>query len=597
MISIIKQIFLLLTKAERTKAYWCFSAMLLMAMVEVVGVASIMPFMAVISDPDAIQHHAKLAFIYNKLHFTSAHSFLIFLGLLVFGILIVGNSISMLTTWSILKFTYAREYSLSKRLFTEYLYQPYIFFLNRNASELTKNILSEVITVTNRAFIPGMQLIAKMIVTTLILLLLLAIDPVLAFVVSVVLGGTYFVLYSQVRKKLSDISKRCLEDNRNKYKIVTEAFGGIKDIKLLGNENYFIESFSHYAKQHSHDEATGNVIAQLPRYALETIAFGGVLLIIIYLLVMQKNINNAMPLLALYAFASFRLMPAMQQIFTSIAFLRLSKEALNILTRDLPRHTLEQPEKVTNTSIFPFQSEIELKDVGFAYPNTTSPVLKALNFKIPVNSTVGFVGMTGAGKTTLIDILLGLLPPNKGEMWVDNVKVDASNLSHWQKKIGYVPQAIFLADDTVANNIAFGIKEADIDMQAVEMAARIANIHQFIVSDLANGYHTKVGDRGIRLSGGQRQRIGIARALYHNPEILVLDEATSSLDTLTENAILDAILELSRKKTLIIISHRISTLSECDTIHVLKDGNIISSDSYQALLSTCQQFKGMAQVS
>lgn len=597
MIEILRQIFRLLSKSERKEAYGCFLAMLLMAIVDVIGVASIMPFIAVISDPEAIHHHAKLALLYNKLNFHSTHSFLIFLGLLVLGLLVIGNTVSTFTIWSILRFTYAREYNLSMRLFKQYIYQPYLFFLNRNPSELSKNILSEVITITNRAFIPGMQLIAKSIVTGLILLLLLIIDPVLAFVILFILGGSYFVIYYSVRKKLAMIGKRVFEDNRQKYIIVNEALGGIKDIKLLHNENYFINKFSHYAKQFTDDEATANIIAQLPRFALETIAFGGVLLIIIYLLVMGKNISNAMPLLALYAFASFRLMPALQQIFNSMAYLRVSKDALTILNHDL--NELERVNALLDNNTSPdlgFQSKLELRNINFSYPNTSKPILNALSFSIPVNTTVGFVGTTGAGKTTLVDLILGLLAPDQGEILLDGKLITQENLKHWQRKIGYVPQAIYLSDDTIVNNIAFGVLKSEINMQAVENAARIANIHSFIMNDLDKQYQTIVGDRGIRLSGGQRQRIGIARALYHNPEILVLDEATSSLDTVTEDAILDAIHELSRKKTIIIIAHRISTLTECDVIHVLRDGNIATSDSYHELIKSCDQFKSMARV-
>lgn len=593
MIEIIKQAYNLLTLDERKQAYWCFTAMVLMAMVDVIGVASIMPFMAVISDPQAIMHHAKLAWLYQKLGFTSAHNFLIFLGVLVLAILIVGNSISMLTSWSILRFTYAREYSLSMRLFTQYLYQPYLFFLNRNPSELSKNILSEVMTVINRAFIPGMQLIAKLLVTSLILLLLMLVDPVLAFVLSGILGGAYVIIYVTVRKKLAVIGQRRIEDNRLKYKIVNEAFGGIKDIKLLGREQNFINDFAKYTRQHADDEATGNIIAQLPRYALETIAFGGVLVITIYLLVVEKNIGNAMPLLALYAFASFRMMPALQQIFTSIAFLRVSKDALIILNNDLLQTQMMQKEIQTQSPLI-FNNKLELNAIQFTYPNTNKSTIDNLDLHIKRNTTIGFVGMTGAGKTTIVDIILGLLQPKSGQMLLDSMVVDNNNRYYWQQKIGYVPQSIFLCDDTVAKNVAFGIPEQDIDMNAVKRAAKIANIHDFIEKDLENGYNTIVGDRGIRLSGGQRQRIGIARALYHNPEVLVLDEATNALDNMTESVIMEAIQPLAHQKTIIIVAHKLSTLRECDQIFVFEKGKLHASGTYDELINANETFRILA---
>lgn len=600
--SLIRQIIGLLTPKEKASAYLCFAAMLIMALVEVIGIASIMPFMAVLSDPDAIFHHVKLKWLYEQLKFTNPHAFLIFLGFTVLGILVVSNTISMLTTWLIMRFTYARQYNLSKRLFNQYLSEPYTFFLQRNSSELTKNILTEVITVVNRAFIPGMQLVAKAIVTALILLLLLKIDPVLAFVLTFMLGGAYFSIFMTVRKKLSAISKRCQESSKQQFKLAAEAFGGIKDIKLMNREKYFMESFARHSKQQAQDEATGNIIAHLPRYALETLAFGGVLTIILYLLVMDKNISDAMPLLALYAFASFRLMPAMQQIFTSLSFLRMSKDALNTLSNDLAhvhQHVIAENTDLPVSKPLPliFNGALKLSDISFAYPNTAKPVFQSLNLEIPAKSTVGIVGVTGVGKSTIVDLILGLLKPQTGEILIDNLLISANNLSRWQSKIGYVPQQIFLADDTIKNNIAFGIAEHEINMAAVERAAKMANIHEFITTKLESGYDTIAGDRGIRLSGGQRQRIGIARALYHDPEVLVLDEATSSLDTVTENVILEAIQELSRKKTIIIIAHRLTTLTECDTIHVLQDGKIISSDTYDELLKTCSPFQQMARVS
>jgi ABC-type multidrug transport system fused ATPase/permease subunit len=288
------------------------------------------------------------------------------------------------------------------------------------------------------------------------------------------------------------------------------------------------------------------------------------------------------------------LMPAMQQIFTSVAFLRMSRGALTTLTQDLNELQIDAPTPTEEALVF--ETELSLANISFSYPETLKPVIHALNLKIPANSTLGLVGMTGAGKSTLIDIILGLLTPQTGEMRVDNQLISNANLLAWQKKIGYVPQMIFLADAAIKNNIAFGMADEKIDMQAVESAARMANIHQFITTQLDAGFETIVGDRGVRLSGGQRQRIGIARALYHDPEILVLDEATSSLDTVTENVILEAIRELSHKKTIIIIAHRLTTLTECDIIHVLKGGEIISSGTYHALLENSPPFREMARV-
>lgn len=592
-----QQLYSLLSPRERIQALYCFVAMVFMGLFDVIGVASIMPFIAVIADPDAIEHHAKLAWLYHYFHFTSHNHFLIFIGILVLTILLLGNGTSMLTSWLIFRFTYAREYSLSMKLFNRYLSEPYLFFLNRNASELIKNILTEVTTVIMRAFIPAMQLIAKIIVTTLILLLLLFVDPILSIVIGLILGGSYVGVYLKARKTLAEISKHTLEDNRQKYKIVTEAMLGIKDLKLLGREKYFIDYFSTYAKRHANNEAVANVIAGLPRYALETIAFGSVLVIVIYLLIMQKNIANTMPILALYAFAAIRLMPALQQIFTSIAFMRASKDTLNILTTDLQTLTTRARQSLRHTcsdADIPFEREIRLRDVQFRYPGSSKTIVADLNLTIPINTTVGFVGTTGAGKTTIVDLILSLLTPESGEVLVDDLPITMENASSWRKKIGYVPQFIYLSDDSVKKNIAFGVPDDEIDMAAVENAARVANIHHFIENELADSYETLIGDRGLRLSGGQRQRIGIARALYHNPEVLVLDEATNALDGMTEGAIMDAINAIAHRKTIIMVAHKLSTLKECDCIYVFEKNGYYTKGCYQELVSNNERFRALA---
>lgn len=592
--NIIRQMFSLLTPTERKQAYGCFVAMLMMAFVEVIGVASIMPFIAVLADPDAISHHAKLAWLYHYFQFSNQHHFLIFLGSLVLGILIVGNAVSMFTTWSIFKFTYAREYSLSTRIFNHYIREPYLFFLNRNTSELSKNVLSEVTTIINRAFIPAMQLVAKSIIASLILLLLVVVDPILALVLGGLLGGAYISIYVAVRRRLATISKHCMDDNQNKYKIVTESFYGIKDIKLLAREPFFLKQFAKYAKRHADESAVSHIIAHVPRYALETIAFGGVMAIIMYLLLMQKNINDALPLLALYAFASLRLMPALQQIFTSVAFLKVSRDALNKLTTDLQHETKYQAIKTTTLKPLPFQEAIKLKEISFQYPLTDKLILQQINLTIPVNTTIGIVGMTGAGKTTIVDIILGLLKPTNGEVLIDDFALNNANMRAWQQNIGYVPQSIFLADDTIKKNIAFGLSDSEINDEAIIQAAKLANIHDFIMQELQHGYNTVVGDRGIRLSGGQRQRIGIARALYHNPSVLVMDEATNALDNKTELTIMEAMAAFQKQKTLIIVAHRLSTLKDCDQIYVFHKGLLHASGTYQTLIATDANFRTLA---
>lgn len=601
MFEVIRQLVVLFSPREKKQALVLTLGMIVMAMLEVIGIGFVLPFMAILVSPNVIYQHKKLTWVYNSLHFTSEHHFLFFVGVLVFIVLILTNAYSALLSWLSLKFGYARAYTLSRRLLKKYLDKPYMFFLNNNTSELSKNVLAEVDVVISAVLIPCMLLLSKAFAIVFIVGLLIFINPMLALVMMVVLGSAYVILFSIVKKKLMVISGERVNEQRDRFKSVSEAFGGIKDVKFLGVENIFLERYSASAKQLIDYNASGNVIAQIPRYALESIAFGGFLLIVLYFLATKSNFSQVMPLMALYAFAGYRLMPALQALFTNWAQVRSCTGVLDLLYRELLTEEASynndiKIEGIDTDTNFSFHRGFSLRDISFTYPRVTDEVIHNLNLLIEQNTTIGLVGSTGAGKTTLVDIILGLLWPQKGAIFVEDLKVTQNNLAAWQKNLGYVPQHIFLCDDTIESNIAFGVPIEEIDHDAVENAAKIANLHNFIVTETPKGYQTVVGERGIRLSGGQRQRIGIARALYRDPEILILDEATSALDGITEDAVLDAIHCLSHKKTIIIIAHRLSTVQTCDVIYMLEKGNVVAQGTYQHLLETNKLFQAMAKV-
>jgi ABC-type multidrug transport system fused ATPase/permease subunit len=341
---------------------------------------------------------------------------------------------------------------------------------------------------------------------------------------------------------------------------------------------------------------TAGIISLVPRYTLEILAFGGILIIVLHVLGEERGAGQMVPLLALYSFAGYRLMPAMQNVFVNLAMVRFSLASLDILHADLteglngadPERLLVKP---ANIQPLPFTKEFELRDVNFCYFGAQEPVLTGLNLTIPVNSTIGFVGATGSGKTTAVDIILGLLTPLSGKLLADGIEINEHNLARWQRNLGYVPQNIYLCDDTLTRNIAFGVPESEIDMEAVVRAARIANLDDFVKNELPEGYETVIGERGVRLSGGQRQRIGIARALYHDPAVLILDEATSALDGITEEAVMDAIRNLSRKKTIVMIAHRLTTVKDSDLIYILEHGKIVEYGSYNDLQISSEWFR------
>ena len=570
--------------------------MVLAAIANVMGIAFVAPFIAIVANPDSINTHSKVAWLYNYLHFTSTHTFLLFLGVLVFIILIIGNGISAFTTWLMLKFTNMRSFTLSKRLLENYLQQPYVYFLDKNSAVLSKNILSEVDVVVAHILKHLLEMSAKFVAMLFIIILLFIVNPILAVGITVILGGAYAIIYAFVRRRLSEVDRVHSKAKEQRYRIASETFGGIKEIKLQGCENVFLDAYAKPACHFAEQVATGQIICDLPRYALEVIAFGGIVLIVLYLLATNHPVGDIMPLLAIYAFAGYRLMPGLQAIFGALTSIRAHAHGLDILYQDLNTQKTSINLLPINNERLPFTEKLILEDIQFTYPQSRQTILNKINFTVNAGESIGIVGETGAGKTTVVDIILGLLQPCSGKIVVDGVEITEINARQWQQNLGYVPQHIYLSDDTIAHNIAFGMNPEEIDMNRVKQAAKMAAIHEFIVNELSQGYATEVGERGVRLSGGQRQRLGIARALYRDPQLLVFDEATSALDSVTEEQIMQAVYNLSGKKTLIIIAHRLSTLIACDKIFILNKGIVQDMGSYQELILRNNNFQRLAKV-
>mgnify|MGYP000120722151 CR=1 FL=1 len=595
MISIITKLLDLITAQEKKEVLLLVFMSIIMAIFDVIGVASIMPFMAVLSNPSMVDTNPILAFFYNFLSFSSTQDFLYFLGLVVFFTLLVSLSFKALTQYMMTRFTTMREFSISTRLFTSYLHQPYKWFLSRNSASLSKTVLAEVQAVIGGVLIPIMNLLAQVLIAVALIILLIAADPILALIVGGVVALTYICIYALMRKFLSRIGSDRVYANEMRYTILSEAFGGIKDIKVGNHEGSYIKRFSSPAKIYARSEAAASIASAMPKFLLEMVAFGGMVLIILYLMNESEDFNAVIPIISLYAFAGYRLMPAMQQIYGSAIQLKYANSVLDVLHSDvrsldpLPKHNIDLGPLV-------FQDSIKLKNVDFSYPDSKKVALKNINIDIPFKSTIGIIGSTGSGKTTMVDLILGLINPSKGSLKIDGVEVNSYNFFQWQQSIGYVPQHIYLADDTIASNIAFGINPKDIDIKAVELCSTIANLHDFIVNDLPKGYETKVGERGVRLSGGQRQRIGIARALYKNPKLLVLDEASSALDNITEKLVMESLHSLGNKITVIIIAHRLSTVSKCDKIYMIEHGSIIGEGTYKSLMKSSQKFQEMTKL-
>lgn len=564
MISDLKKIWSIFSPAERRKASGMLVLVVLMAMAETGSVLSIMPFLSVLGRPAVVHENPMLLAAYNGLSFHSTRAFIIALGLSSIGIVLVSSVFKTITLHLVNRFVHLLRHSISTRLLSRYLHQPYEFFLSHNASVLSRNVLSEVDQLLFSLIQPLSQLIAQGAVVLAILLLVFLYNPLTALAIVVVVGLLYGMIYGLVRKRLIRIGAERQLANGQRFQSCNEALGGIKDVKVTHSAAAYERKFNEASRLYSRHLATSDTLSQSPLYMVEAVGYSGLIIIALLLMMGSGDIAHVLPALGLYGFAAYRMLPSVQIMYRGFAKLKFSSAALTAIHHDLrlPDDRLVAPRPALVPS-----SEIRLHGVTYAYPSALDrPVLDKVDLVIPVGASVGIVGKSGAGKSTLMDILLGLLSPQEGTLSVDGTTIHSGNVGAWQAALGYVPQHIFLADASVAENIAFGVPADTIDMTAVQRAAQAAQIHDFVIGELPHGYATKVGDRGIRLSGGQRQRIGIARALYRDPPVLLFDEATSALDPQTEEALIIAVRSLAASKTLLTVAHKPSAIEGCSVL-------------------------------
>jgi ABC-type multidrug transport system fused ATPase/permease subunit len=596
-VSTIWKILGLFEPRERLALAGLFGLMVLVALIQTMGVASIMPFMSLVANPGMITDSEWISRIYNYFGFESTRVFLLFAGLLLLGIMGLSNTSAALQQWLILRFAWRKQHQLSVRLLERYLQEPYTFYLNQNTAGLATNILAEVREFINGVLLWLMKMLAQSFVVVSIFTLLLLVDVFVALASALILGGAYAAIYSFVRRKQSRLGEVRMTATNLRFKAAAEALGSIKETKVLGRQGEFVRRFAVSDRQYADANASNALVGEIPRYALEMVAFGGILVIVLYVLQKRGDFGGAVAVMSLYALAGYRLMPALQQIFHGLAQIRFYVPTLDRLHADLTKRASRRDRDLATADLdhppITYERRIVLDGISYAYPGGEANVLTNINLEIPKNTSVAFVGGTGCGKTTLVDILLGLLEVHEGSIRVDDIALSRDDVAVWQKRVGYVPQHIYLCDDSVTRNIAFGVAEDEIDHPAIERAAQTAHIHDFIGS-LPDGYNAVVGEHGVRLSGGQRQRIGIARALYHDPDVLIMDEATSALDGITEDAVIQAIRALSRQKTIIIVAHRLTTVKECDSIYLLDHGQIVAFGSYRELMQTNSKFRAMA---
>ncbi len=561
------------TAKDKRKIALLLVAVVIGSFLELLGVTIFMPFINIISNPQTIQRTWYLKLFYDGLHFSSTKNFMIALSCAIIAVYLIKNIYLIVEKNCIYKFSYSTQMRLSTRLLETYMKEPYTFHLNKNIASLQRTIQED----TGRfmqVILYFMELATELVVCLVLGIYLLFVSKSITIIVVsllVVFVGTFLACTRRYSNQLG-------RDNQvyqgKIYQWMNQALGGIKEIKILERDSFFVDEYQKYYAKFARGLRLSRTISILPKYLVEAVAITGLLIAIIVKMTFgEADLIYYIPQLTVFAVAAFRLMPCVGRINEYATNMLYAFPSVDLIYKDLVEiedYVEKQDHEVAEK--WNLKNAIEVKDVTYYYPDTEEPVIDGASLTIQKGKTVAFIGTSGAGKTTMVDIILGLLVPQKGVVMADEINVHEKPKT-FHAQIGYIPQVIYLSDDTIRNNIAFGIKEAQIDEAAVQAAVEKAQLTEFINS-LPHGLDTIVGDRGVRLSGGQRQRIGIARALYHDPEILVLDEATSALDNETESAVMEAIDHLQGLKTMIIIAHRLTTIRNVDKIYEVGEGKV-----------------------
>lgn len=575
-INLYQKIKIILNESQKRTLIYIAFLLIIGVLVEIFGLGLMMPTLSILAQTK-LQPSNSILFKANVLLGNPGQNnlviffmtFLIFF--YVFKVLFLTYS-----NWKQSKFSSNLTAALSKELFLGYMYAPYSFHLRKNSSELIRNIQSEtsIFTSLSQQFI---YLLTEIAVIIGVCIMLFIIEPFGTIVIFIIITIAVLLFHLLTKKKIKKWGVKRQEHVTGSYKKLIQGLGGVKDIKILGREEYFTEQFDLHNVENAKILTKLGTIEQIPRLYLELLSIIGLAGITISIILQNKPLSDLISTMGLFVAAAFRMLPSVNKIMAAMQRLSFSKPAINTIYNELCE-IRGLNKNVENKKIdFHFKNSITIEQINFSYPESSIKVLDNITFKITKSSCIGIIGKSGSGKSTLIDIMLGLLDPDSGNIKIDGINI-VQHTKDWQSIIGYVPQSIYLLDDTLRNNIAFGLNESEIDDVAIYNSIIAAQLTDFI-NELPEGLETYVGERGVRLSGGQRQRIGIARAIYRNPEILFFDEATSALDTNTETGVMESINKLKGKKTIIIVAHRLSTLSNCDVIYKIENGKIVNSGS------------------
>lgn len=558
---------------------------------EAVGLGIIMPFVALLERPQLVQESRVLRWFTATTGMTSSRQIMMLAGAGLLVVFVAKNAYLSLVITTQMRFVYNRMTLVARSLLLSYLRRPYAFHLQKNSSELVRNVVNESSALFYAGVPSAFTIVVESMTCAVIVATLLFLEPVVVPVVGLLIGGGAYYFQRQYRRRSVAYGAQVREATAEMVRHATQAFGGIKEARVIGCERAFADEFDRSNQEHALATRKQRTLIHLPKYLLEVFGVAGIVLITLLVLGRGMSSERVLPLMGVMALAVVRMLPSVMRILGAIGEVRYYTATVDTFIKDMTAPDVE-PLALDEQSIepLPFEREIRLVDVSFRYPESARPALSGVSLTIRRGEAIAFIGGTGAGKTTLADVLIGLLEPTEGHIEVDGVVIDRSNVRRWQRRIGYISQQVYLCDDTLRRNIALGVADDRIDEHRIEQAVRIARLDS-LVNELPDGLDTSIGERGVRLSGGQRQRIGIARAMYLDPQVLVLDEATSALDNVTESEVVEAIESARESRTMIVIAHRLSTVRRCDRLVFMDKGQIAHVGTWEELLATSPEFQ------
>ncbi|UOM36753.1 ABC transporter ATP-binding protein [Acuticoccus sp. I52.16.1] len=561
---------------RRRRTFWVLIGLyVVVGLAQAAGVAAIGPFVAVALGPEQAVSGGRLAKVYSSLGFSSPRDFLVVLGVVAAGLIIVGQTSFLLVERMRLKWMHGTQAELSRNMLRTILSRPYAFFATRHSGALGNLVLGETNQAAQRFIFPMIEAFSRLTIIVFLIAMMLFVDAVVALGTAFLLGLIATAMYFITVRRLKRAGQRMREINEQRFTRVIEIFAGHKEMKLRGSEESAVRQYQSLVFHYANIAARAEFLRVAPRPIVEVFVFAGIIVVVIIMaLTSPLALTAMMPKAAVFLLAGYRILPGVQLALQTLQGMRTGEAVVRNVLKEVRTPAPSSPQGYVPQALVQAVAGFRtftLTDVTYSYPDAERSALQGVNLVVPRNSCIGIVGASGAGKSTLMDVMLGLLQPSSGALDVDGKALDAQALAAWRTSVGYVAQSVFISDDTIAANVAFGHDKPDMDR--VREAIRLAALEPYVAAD-PNGLQAHVGERGGRMSGGQRQRLAIARALYNDPAVLFLDEATSALDVDTETQIMNELRGLVGTRTLIIITHRLSTLTICDTILEMADGRV-----------------------